>query len=174
MKISFENIQDHVLSLDQSPFENWMVDAAKHNIPPAHIQLIQPLDKEAAKFLSDFISSTNLHAQVPFKKGFFRTVEKTFVQVNNQADIKKWLYRRGLKFDKTVYLSWQPDLAAIVPWKMIVKYSEEFAGGGDDLTIFDASLNWAILFYHEGDVFFATNENYEPIKPLSDEEFDSF
>jgi len=172
--VSFENIHEHVVALDQSPHGSWFVDPSKHNIHPAHVKLIQPLDKPAAKFLWDYISASNLHAQVPFKNGFFRTVVKTKVLLNNTQEIKKWLYRLGIPFDKMVYLSWQPHDGMVVPWKMVVKYSEVLASGGGDLTIIDASLNWAVLFYHEGDIFLGTNEDYNADEHVKHEEFDSF
>ncbi len=174
MKIGFENIHEHVVSLEQWRYK-WRFDnPAEQNIHPEHLKLIQPLDKEAAKFLSDYISNSRLHDHVPFKKGFFRTVVKTQVHLDNKQEIKKWLYRIGLPFDKPVYLSWTHEDAMIVPWKMVVKYSEDLALGGDDLTIIDASLNWAVLFYHEGDLFFGTNEEYNADEHVKHEEFDSF
>ncbi len=59
-----------------------------------------------------------------------------------------------MPFNKNVFLSWQPEDAMIVPWKLLIKYFDSFYYGGDDLTIIDESLNWSILFYHEDEVYF--------------------
>ncbi len=49
----------------------------------------------------------------------------------------------------------------IVPWKLFVNYFDSFYyAGSDDLTIFDESLNWAFLFYHEDEIYFGTNKNF--------------
>ena len=39
-------------------------------------------------------------------------------------------------------------------WKFVVKYWDSiFYGGSDDLTIFDDSLEWAVLFFHENEIY---------------------
>ncbi len=46
----------------------------------------------------------------------------------------------------------------IVPWKMLVKYFDDFYYGvSDDLTIIDDYMNWALFFHHEGQIYFGTN-----------------
>jgi hypothetical protein len=91
---------------------------------------------------------------------------------DNENEIKKWLYQRGLKFDKKVYVSWSSSSGLITKWKFVVKYwSSLFYESSDDLTIFDESLDWAILFFHSGEVYFGTNKKYEPIVEFKDEWF---
>jgi hypothetical protein len=81
----------------------------------------------------------------------------------NETEIKKWLYHRGLPFDKPVFLSWDEKDAMIVPWKLLIKYFDSFYyGGSDDLTIIDQSLNWALLFFHEDEIYFGTNKDFKP------------
>ena len=48
----------------------------------------------------------------------------------------------------------------IVPWKLLIKYFDDF-DYADDLTVIDQSLNWAMLFFHEGTIYFGSNEKYE-------------
>lgn len=83
-----------------------------------HFNLLKPLDKEASNFLWHFINGTNLHEQIPFEHNFFRVIDKVNVLNENNSEIKKWLYQRGLPFKKSVYLSWEPDVAMTVPWKI--------------------------------------------------------
>ena len=134
-------------------------------LPGEHLDQLKPLDDEASCFLWNYISDTNLHNDMPFKKGFFRTMDRIEILQGNEKEIKKWLYQRGLPFDKDVCLSWSPTNAMIVPWKLLIKYFDSFYHGvSDDLTIIDQSLNWALLFFHEHEIYFGTNKDFKPIE----------
>lgn len=44
----------------------------------------------------------------------------------------------------------------------MVKYWDTiFYGGSDDLTVFDDSLEWALLFFHENEIYWGTNKKFE-------------
>jgi hypothetical protein len=172
MSIDFENIFQHVIPMDDFCLK-WRFTEENHNkLPEQHLDLLKPLDKEAAKFLWDYIDKTNLHNDMPFKKDFFRTIDKVNIFEGNEKEIKKWLYQRGLAFDKPVFLSWQPNDAMIVPWKILIKYFDSFYYGcADDLTVIDQSLNWALLFFHEDEIYFGTNDKFRPSVILNDADF---
>ncbi len=142
----------------------WRFTDEKYDkLPDPHLDQLKPLDKEASTFLWDYVEKVGLHIDVPFKKDFFRTIDKARISDDNEKEIKKWLYQRGLPFDKPVLLSWQPTIAMIVPWKLLIKYFDSFYyGTSDDLTVFDPSLNWALLFYHEDEICFGTNKDFKP------------
>ncbi len=147
-------------------------DANYDLLPPIHLEQLKPLDKKASNFLWSFIASTQLHADVPFKKDFFRNIDKTRILDDNDREIKKWLYQRGLPFDKDVYLSWQQDTAMIVPWKLLIKYFDAFYyPSSDDLTVIDQSINWALLFFHEDEIYFGTNKDFRPSIGFNDVDF---
>ena len=169
MKIDFENIFHHTITLDDFRLK-WRFTEEKYDkLPDQHLELLRPLNKSAAKFLSDYIDTTGLHDNVPFKNGIFRTIDKAKVLADDQKEIKKWLYQRGLPFDKLVFLSWSQDDAMIVPWKIFIKYFDSFYyGGSDDLTIIDQTLTWALLFHHEDDVYFGTNKDFKPSETFVD------
>lgn len=172
MSISFENISNHTIPLEKFRYKWRFTDEKYDKLPDAHLEQLKPLDHKAAKFLWDFIAETKLHGNVPFKKDFFKTIDKAQILSNNTGEIRKWLYRRGFAFDKEVFLSWQPDEAMSVPWKLFVKYFDSFYyGGSDDLTIIDRSLNWALLFYHEDEIYFGTNLDFKPSEEFSDHNF---
>lgn len=149
----------------------WRFREEKYNkLPDTHLEQLKPLDNEAAKFLWDFIEMNDLHLDTPFKKDFFRTIDKARISDGNEKEIKKWLYQRGLSFDKYVFLSYQPTDAIIVPWKILIKYFDSFYYS-DDLTIFDQSLTWALLFYHEDEIYFGTNKDFKPSETFSHIDF---
>lgn len=162
MKIDFSDLLEHVIPISDFQLK-WRFTEEDYNIlPEIHLNQLKPLDKAGANFLADFISKNNLHNGVPFKKDFFKSIEETRITMNNESEIKKWLYRRGISFDKLVYLSWSTNVAMIVPWKLVVKYFNDFQYS-DDLTVFDESLNWALLFFHEGGIYFGSNEKFHPL-----------
>ena len=172
MAADFDNIFQHVIPIDDFRLK-WRFTEEKYDkLPDQHLDQLKPLDNNAAKFLWDFIATTNLHNDTPFKKNFFRTIDKAQILKGNEREIKKWLYQRGLPFDKQVFLSWNQTDAMIVPWKLLIKYFNSFYyGGSDDLTIIDQSLNWALLFYHEGEIYFGTNKDFTPSETFADVDF---
>ena len=103
MSVDFENIYDHII-----PMNDW---GLKHydDLPQLHLEQLKPLDKIASKFLWSYILDSGLHDDVPFKADFFKTIDKAKNYNDNEQEVKKWLYHRGLPFDKQVFLSWQPD-----------------------------------------------------------------
>jgi hypothetical protein len=172
MNIDFTNIEKHVVRIEDFQLK-WRFTEEEYNVlPEEHLERLKPLDKVASKFLADFISNSSLHQDVPFKKNFFRTLDKAKITNGNEREIKKWLYERGIQFDKEVYLSWNDDNGMIAPWQIVIKYFDSFYyGSSDDLTIFDQSFNWAILFFHEDEIYFGTNKDYKPKVAFEDVDF---
>jgi hypothetical protein len=160
MNIDFNNIFEHAIPLDDFMLK-WRFSNDELN--SQHINQLMPLDKEASAFLYNYISNNNLHNDFPFKEEFFNVIDKTKILSDNEADIKKWLYHRGIAFDKLVFLSWDKTNAMIVPWKILIKYFNNFYyGSSDDLTVIDQSLNWALLFFHEDEIYFGTTKGFIP------------
>ena len=161
MRIGFDNINEHIVKIDDFQLK-WRFTEEKYDLlPELHLKELSPLDKTASKFLSDYISNSTLFDNTPFKKDFFKTIDRIRILENNEKEIKKWLYKRGFPFNKQVYLSWDDETAMIVPWKLVIKYFDSFYyRGSDDLTIFDQSLNWAIVFFHYDDIYFGSNNNF--------------
>lgn len=171
-KIDFDDLGNHIIPMESFGLK-WRFTEENYDVlPENHIDQMKPLDADAAKFLWDYTMSVGLHDNIPFKKDFFRTIDKAKVTLENQKKVKKWLYHRGIPFDKAVYLSWQPDDAMIVPWKIFIKYFDSFYySGADDLTIIDGTLQWALLFYHEDEIYFGTNKDYKAGKKFEDLDF---
>ncbi len=164
MTVDFGNIYDHII-----PLNTWGLKYYD-NLPQLHLEQLKPLDKIGSEFLWNYILDSTLHDDVPFKTNFFKTIDKAKNYDGNKDQIKKWLYHRGLPFDKPVFLSWQPNDAMIVPWKIFIKYFYSFNHSGD-LTIIDQSLTWALLFYHESEIYFGTNNDYTAGNDFADREF---
>ncbi len=172
MNIDFDNIQEHIIPMENFSLK-WRFTQESHDkLPDLHLDQLKPLDKKASNFLANYISKTNLHFDIPFKKDFFRTIDKASVSDGNEKEIKKWLYHRGLAFDKQVFLSWNRDNGMIVPWKLLIKYFDSFYYPiADDLTVIDQSLNWALIFFHEHEIYFGTNKDFIPSEAFADINF---
>ena len=170
MKIGFDNIYNQIIPIEEFRLK-WRFTKEKYDkLPDIHLEQLKPLNKKGSEFIWDFISNSGIHNQTPFKEGFFRNIDKAKILESNEKEIKKWLYQRGLPFEKEVFLSWQPDEAMIVPWKLLIKYFDSFYYA-DDLTIIDKSLNWAVLFYHEDEIYFGTNKEFKPIETFENIKF---
>lgn len=172
MNIDFSNIKNHIVPISDVRLK-WRFTDEKYNVlPDIHLSQLKPLDKDASSFLSNFLSKTDLHADIPFKNDFFKTIDQIEVLDENEKDIKKWLYQRGLPFEKEVYLSYDRDNAIIVPWKILIKYFDSFYYPiADDLTVIDESLEWALMFFHEHQIFFGTNKPFTLSSIQSDIDF---
>ncbi len=125
-----------------------------------HKEELKPLNKIGSKFLNNYISTCQIHNDFPLKKGLFN-IEK--IQINdNEKEIKKWLYQRGISFDKKVYLSWDDNCGMVTKWKFVIKYwNSLFYDGHDDLTVFDESLEWILLFFHNSEIFYGTKKKFK-------------
>jgi len=144
--------------MDQFGYKWRFTDPDYDILPEIHLNQIIPLNPYGAKILWDYISDVDLHLNVPFKHNFFKNVNSFDVDPDNRKRTKKWLYQTGIPFKKEVLVSWTKTEAAIVPWKVVVKYFDSFYYSiGDDLTIIDEGLAWAILFFHKEQIFYGNN-----------------
>lgn len=159
--MTFKELHKHIIPMAEFTLK-WRFKKDKYNlIPEQHLTELKPLDKTGAKFLNDYINSCRVHSQLPFKNNLFRNVDKVKILDGNEKEITKWLYQRAIPFNKEVYLSWGNE-GMITKWKFVVKYWDSiFYGGSDDLTIFCQSLEWALLFFHESEIYFGTNKEFE-------------
>jgi hypothetical protein len=162
MNIDFTNIFERVTTIDNFELKWRFIYERYDKLPKDDLELIEPLDNEASFFLNDFIVKSNLHKDFPFEKDFFQTVEESLFSDGNEEEIKIWLFNRGLSLEKNVFLSWDSKNALIVPWKILIKYFDSFYyPSSDDLTVFDQSLNWALLFFHDDRIFFGTKNGFK-------------
>jgi len=162
MRIDFDNIFGHVIPLDNFRLKWRFTDEKFDKLPNQDLDKLQPLDSVASTFLWNYLIKNNLHKEMPFKKDFFRTIDKTRILDDNEKEIKNWLYQRGLPLDKSVFLSWDTENSMIVPWQLLIKYFDSFYyPSSDNLTVIDQSLAWALLFLHNDEIYFGTNTDFK-------------
>lgn len=156
--MNFDMLQNHVVPMSGWRLK-WRFTEDKHdNLPDLHLSQIMPLDEQAANFLWD-VTTVGIQDDSSYGLNYFQRVEDISIKDwQDDKPVKKWLFERGVPFQETVYLSWQPDTAAITNWKIFVKYWSAFYYPiSDDLTIVDKSFSWNLLFYHEEHIFFGSN-----------------
>lgn len=170
--ISLENIEQTIIPMNEFRLKWRFTEEDYDKLPQDHLDQIMPLNQIGSKYLWDLIANLGIHDHSPFRKDYFKNIENAKILVNNEKEIRKWLYKKGFPFNKKVYLSWQSDEAVITNWKILIKYFDSFYyGGSDDLTVIDKSINWALLFYHEDEIYFGTNEKYKPENQFENIEF---
>ena len=144
---------------------SWRLDQWGSIIPAHHLAQMQTLGPEDANRIWKLILDAEIHADFPFKRGLFPSIESLSLQpVSHQDDfrtvrrtVKKWLFQRGIPFGRRIYLSYQPDWAVMTTWKMLIRYWDLFYYSiSDDLTVIDDTMTWALLFFHEHEIHFGT------------------
>lgn len=149
--------------MDQFPLRWRFTDPGYDVLPAVHLAQLKPLAPEDARRLWDTILQTGLHRAVPFADGFFRHFIGTPVgdshgDKDEGRRVRKWLYRCGIPFRQRVWLCYEPETAIETTWKVLLKYwTALYYPISDDLTVVDESLNWAVLFHHEEEVYFGSN-----------------
>ena len=150
MSMELKNLKDYIIPFDKFPLHWRFDDEFYSKLNQIHLDQIQPIAPNAAKFLWEYSSDIA-------KKLINRQSFECFTEINVEDEtIKKGLFHRGLAFQKDIYMVWQPDTAVITQWKIFVKFFHDFHYFPDDILIFDNSLNWGILI-HNGKVIFGSN-----------------
>lgn len=136
-------------------------------LPEATKDQVFFLNKEATKYLLGYVHTARLltgGGWDPFAKGNFKKVEtfyKFYGDDESRQLLKKWLYHRGIAFSNEVFLLQSNEDAILSTWKMIIRYSP-FIFPGDDVMVFDRTLNWCLFYYHENEMFFGKDNVYDP------------
>lgn len=158
MNVSFIDINRHITPMSEFKL-NWRFTGERFDQLPDHdLDQLNALNEKAAQFVwKHYMSDIDLHKDFPFKKDYFKTIDQIELTHNNGNEIRKWLHEKGIEPYHQVFLSWEPDLAMMIPWALFIKYFDCFYyPGSDDLTVLDDSLNWALLCDHEEFLYFGT------------------
>lgn len=156
--INFKNLENEIIEFDEFQL-GWRFkpNSIDENLK-SDLMSIKPLSIRASLELSKFLKESKLHNQFPFKNDFFKEVEIIGINDLGKSLFQEWLYHKLPQHNNLVYLSWDDDTAAMTSWELFVKYYDYFHySGSDDLTIFDSSLNWSVVFHHASYVYFGKN-----------------
>lgn len=172
--------------VDFLPFEEWRFAWRIEQVgapipPPRDRERVRPLRVEASKEVDAFPGAMRAHEKIPFRRGLFREVESMSLVDTGQRDspdvedkiVKKWLYHRGLPFAAPVILSYGADNGVVTTWKLLIRYWSMFYYPiSDDVTVFDRSFSWCLLFHHEHEFHFGSKRG-KANKPLQTTRLDT-
>ena len=74
MEIGFDNILEHVVPMDDFSMKLRFTDENYNQLSQLHLDQLKPLDREASRFLWDYISATNLHNVSLLKEIFLKAL----------------------------------------------------------------------------------------------------
>ncbi|MFN0019833.1 MAG: hypothetical protein ACKVP0_16370 [Pirellulaceae bacterium] len=74
-----------------------------------------------------------------------------------RAEIRHWLFERGIPLRRTVYLIYEKDRVVQTTWRMVVRYWDAFSWSvGYAMIGMDHMLQWACCFHHEEFIVFGS------------------
>lgn len=154
--ITLDNLETFSVAFEDSGSYKWFEEMEGKGTLIEHQDQITILNKEASNFLWNYDMKVNNKELYDYENldRYFKQVETT--NVFSYDEVKKWLFNRGVPFKRKVFLSIQPNEGYILTWKMIVKYSNNIFHA-HDLAIWDKSLNWLLIYYHDNVWYFGKN-----------------
>ncbi len=150
----------HLDSIPLAEHESaWRFTDENGNLPPAeHLDQIFPLKIEAAIILSDLETAFRLNSHFYNPETYFKHTEKFIIQSNNEKELKKWLFNRGIPFSNLVFLVYSRTEAVALTWKMILKYWDGVFL--HDTMIWDRTVNWCLFYDHNDVITFGRDRIY--------------
>ena len=158
MAIDSDIVEMHKMEMTDFDLRWRFIGDDYNNLPLAVLlnQLV-PLKAEGAKCLSDFLVINGVHSDFPFKEGMFKNLKRCDIRLKGVTGTRSWLNSLGLNRDENIYLSWSDTCAMVTSWGIVINYYDDlFYPGSDDLTVFDSSLDWVVLFFHESQIYFGS------------------
>ncbi|WP_104421883.1 hypothetical protein [Neolewinella xylanilytica] len=158
MSIDYNIVKIHKTEMSNFGLKWRFVDDNYNNLPLTVLNQLVTLNAEGAEKLSDILVKNGVHIDFPFNKRMFDQLIIYDIELEDVAGVRRWLNGLGLNRDEPIYLHWSDKSAMVTSWGIVIDYYDDFFyPGSDDLTIFDSSLNWAVLFFHESQIYFGTN-----------------
>ena len=149
-RITLENVHTFSVPLSQHSLR-WIFEQEDSPLSAEFQDQIVPLTAEAARFLWNFRSPEHYVGSFDEMGKYFKEHAGLANKSRDNQQLKKWLYARGIPFDRKVFWSTQPEEAFVLSWKMVIKFSARLFFANDEV-IWDKSLNW-VLVYDHNDVF---------------------
>jgi hypothetical protein len=169
VEINYQNFLRQTISIEDFCLRSKFTLEDFAEIPNVHRNQIKPLTLQSTEEIAYFIR--HLHTNVPFQKGLFQFIDKAKILKGNETQIKKWFYRRGLSFDQKIILYIDDNNSFLLTWKIFIKYFKIFYLYRDDISVFEESLDWALLVYHEDEIYFGTNKSFDQSNEFSEYTF---
>ena len=155
--MDFNILKENIIPMEDFNLKWRFTDENYDVLPQIHLDQLKPLDEEAAEIIDNYINDNNLHDDFPFKDDFFVKNKEIDIEEGKEKKIERWFGTLGLHLEDEVYLSWDPETALKTKVKYVIKYwNSLYYRDSDDLTVFSENLNWSLLFFHEGKIYFGS------------------
>lgn len=155
--MDFNILKDNIIPMKDFNLKWRFTDENYDVLPQIHLDQLKPLDEEGAEIIDNYINDNNLHDDFPFKDDFFVKNKEIDIEEGKEKKIERWFGTLGLHLEDEVYLSWDPETALKTKVKYVIKYwNSLYYRDSDDLTVFSENLNWSLLFFHEGKIYFGS------------------
>jgi hypothetical protein len=131
-------------------------------LPPNHAAQIRMVDPKDSEILQTWAFAA-IPSGWPDHESGYEFEEKLGVgdcwnDPSRIAGVQDWLYRRGVPFQRTVYLLYERDNTVETSWKIVVRYWDSFARSvGYAMIAVDHTLQWACCFHHEDVIVFGSH-----------------
>lgn len=155
--ITLDNVEEFSVSLLEHNLR-WMFESTEDNRIPQEVEdEVIPLESAAAQFLFDFRNKQNYLTEVFFTAENLSKNETSFTsKKRTKAEIENWLKARNIPLDRKVFWVNQLNVAFVLTWKMVIKFSDVLFFGTNE-TLWDSSMNWTLTF--ESDEIFRFTDN---------------
>lgn len=155
--MDFNILKDNIIPMKDFNLKWRFTDENYDVLPQIHLDQLKPLDEEGAEIIDNYINDNNLHDDFPFKDDFFVKNKEIDIEEGKEKIIERWFGTLDLHLEDEVYLSWDPETALKTKVKYVIKYwNSLYYRDSDDLTVFSENLNWSLLFFHEGKIYFGS------------------
>jgi hypothetical protein len=158
--ITLENVHTFSIPISEHPLK-WKFENDDKKISAEFEDQIIALTSEASKFLWNFESNQRYLGSIPGIGKYFNEQDEFSFKENQK--VKKWLYEKGIPFNRKVFWVTQPEWGFILTWKMVIKFSDDIFFGSDEV-IWDKTLNWCLIFDHNDVFYFGENRNFNADK----------
>jgi hypothetical protein len=93
-----------------------------------------------------------------FEQEAERVVRDCWNDPVRRAEVRRWLFERGIPFRRTVYLLYDRERVVQTTWRMVVRYWDAFAWSvGYAMVSVDHTLGWVCCFHHEDVIVFGSH-----------------
>lgn len=163
MKVPIEKLKKYSIKMENFKLKWRFTNSLWNKLPERNVHQIIPLSNIGANEISKIIKKEKTSLNIPFTHDYFRVIDKAKILSNNEKIIENWLLARAISPQQEIILYWDDETAVITNWKTFVEYFDDFFyGGSDDLEVFSETLDWMLLCFHEDELYFGSNDPFEP------------
>jgi hypothetical protein len=133
--------------IDSFPLKWRWTDPRWNKLPDHALNSIQPLSETKARELCQH--TLTFSNQSGLVESQFENIAR--IDTSDDSDeIRRWLLARSSDLNRTVVVSWDNKLAALVGWEVFCEYWDDFCyPSSDDVVIFPLSGDWMLFYSHD-------------------------